>query len=666
MKRSISILLLLLLAGVHSTRGQRLTPTLGTLTDSEKTMTRYEPDPQAAAVVLFDIGESYFFDSENGYDIRFTRMKRTKIFSRAGFDEATVSIPFYVESPSKKEKVTSIEAYTYILKDGLVYKKALEASAVFEEQISNQVRVKKFTFPDVQEGCIIEYKYVFETPFMFNLPDWEFQGSIPAVYSEYTVKMIPFYEYVFIAQGITKFNYQLSEASKKKRTWGVVTETLGGKTGGGVEFTDMVHTYGMSDIPAFKDASLITSKEDYIMKMDFQLSKFYRPSGGSQAIISTWPDLNKGFLDHDRFGKYINASVKLSKKILEKELILGADLSTDKKCEAIMDYVHTTFRWDEHISNFSSKTAKEFLDQKTGNSADINLFLVGLLKAAGIQAEPVLISTRNHGKIKSDYPFAHYFNDVIVFVAGQRSFLMDGTDNMLSYDRIPVRCINEKGLVVTEGEVKWVGLEQRVPSAEDYEMHWTIDPGKATASLTVKIAANEYKAYDYRSQFAGDSTKISKHLQASPETKVHRIQALNIDKPRLPYVLTFNQTTALEHLENKLVIQPLLNFPLQENPLQQQVRTYPVDFVYPQSGKFRSFVDIPAGYRVESLPESISMDNEMARIILNATPSATGVEIAAEYVLKKSVYPPADYSKLKFYLGMIVKGFNVPVVLSKP
>ncbi len=102
MKRSISILLLLLLAGVHSTRGQRLTPTLGTLTDSEKTMTRYEPDPQAAAVVLFDIGESYFFDSENGYDIRFTRMKRTKIFPTWRFSPTQQAAIFSLKMRWKK------------------------------------------------------------------------------------------------------------------------------------------------------------------------------------------------------------------------------------------------------------------------------------------------------------------------------------------------------------------------------------------------------------------------------------------------------------------------------------------------------------------------------------------------------------------------------------
>ena len=62
----------------------------------------------------------------------------------------------------------------------------------------------------------------------------------------------------------------------------------------------------------------------------------------------------------------------------------------------------------------TSKTAKEFLNTRTGNAANINLFLCSMLNEAGIQASPVLLSTRDHGKILKDYPFQQFINYVIV------------------------------------------------------------------------------------------------------------------------------------------------------------------------------------------------------------------------------------------------------------
>ena len=61
------------------------------------------------------------------------------------------------------------------------------------------------------------------------------------------------------------------------------------------------------------------------------------------------------------------------------------------------------------VINFTNKSVKDLLSSKTGNSAEINLFLAGMLNAAGIEAYPVITSTRSNGKIQSDYPFLQPF-----------------------------------------------------------------------------------------------------------------------------------------------------------------------------------------------------------------------------------------------------------------
>src|SRR5690606_16266787 len=116
-----------------------------------------------------------------------------------------------------------------------------------------------------------------------------------------------------LVQGISRFNYQHSEVAKEKRVWGTVSETYGHKTGNGIEFQDLIYTYVLKDIPAFKDEAYLSSINNYIIKMDFQLAKFHSPRGQSSDVISTWTALNETLLKHERFGKYIKTSSRLGK-----------------------------------------------------------------------------------------------------------------------------------------------------------------------------------------------------------------------------------------------------------------------------------------------------------------------------------------------------------------
>ena len=55
----------------------------GQFSDYEVTLNQYDKDPEAEAIILFDIGASTFFLTDRGYDIRFKRKKRIKILSKS-------------------------------------------------------------------------------------------------------------------------------------------------------------------------------------------------------------------------------------------------------------------------------------------------------------------------------------------------------------------------------------------------------------------------------------------------------------------------------------------------------------------------------------------------------------------------------------------------------
>ncbi len=134
------------------------------------------------------------------------------------------------------------------------------------------------------------------------------------------------------------------------------------------------------------------------------------------------------------------------------------------KSRVIIEYVKANFTWDGNYSKYASQSAKDFFSTKTGNSADINLFLVALLNNAGIVTDPMILSIRDHGKVKTDYPFDHFTNYVVALVYTNSAFMADGTQKLLPYNKIPPKCMNEQGLIVTDDEeVQWLMTNGNLP-----------------------------------------------------------------------------------------------------------------------------------------------------------------------------------------------------------
>lgn len=634
----------------------------GDVTFEELNLKRYDKDPEAEALVLCDIGDSYFFDTDNGYDIRFTRIKRIKIFNKSGIRYATVTIPFYTDGYGRTELVKSIEANCYNMENGAVVEAHLNPKSVYEEVVSDHWKAKKFVIPNVREGSVIEFKYMLETPFHFNLPDWEFQGPIPALLSQYVVSMIPFYDYKYIIQGTPKLDIKTVVKSTKPRVYGSVSEGYaGGSTG--FKFNDLVHTFGMKDIPAFRDEYFITSRNDYIIKLDFQLANFYSPTGTIKEIMTTWPKMIDEFLKHEDFGGYIKKCKKPAEDALYG-LKSTPPQNQEEQCQKIIEFVKTNFKWNENYGKFTDKSPKELLIEKQGNPADINLFMIAMLQAAGMNADPVILSTRDNGKVKVDYPFESFFNYVIAAIRiNDRLILADGTEPMLAFDCIPTRCINEFGLLISDADVSWIALGNSNISTNRTDIKITVDPENMTARADVAIAADQYEAYNYKTTFQNDLEDIAGQLTMNNIRKISGLKTQNYEDASKPYLLSFEAETELESINNQIIISQFLHFPITDNKLKTTVRTYPVDMVYPVSFEFVSTIIVPSLYKVTSVPDNFLMDNELMSIKLNYTVNDDQIEAKGNYTYKKGVYSTSEYSRLKSYINAVIEEFNKPIIV---
>lgn len=147
---------------------------------------------------------------------------------------------------------------------------------------------------------------------------------------------------------------------------------------------------------------------------------------------------------------------------------------------------------------------KDFLKQQSGNTGNINLLLAGLLKSEGIEAYPVILSTRGNGTISFSHPFQQFFNYVIVLVEiDNRIILLDATDPLLYYSVLPEKCMNVEGLVIKPQSEEWITIQQKTSSTLQKNLKSEINPETNTIRTEALYLSTGADAYRLRSTYLG-------------------------------------------------------------------------------------------------------------------------------------------------------------------
>jgi hypothetical protein len=444
-------------------------------------MTRYDKDSSAAAVILTDYGEAYINVSSVDALLYFERHVRIKILKKEGMEWANGSIPLW-HSGSGGEKVTSLKAATYNLENGKIVETKMSKDNSFKEKFNKNINLQKFTLPNVKVGSVIEYSYTVSSEYLANFPNWKFQYDIPVRLSEYWALFPEFFTFEKYMQGFVPVtNYEVTRKNNS-------------------DFQIQAHHYVSKDVPAFKAEPFMTSEDNYVSKMNFALSYITFPGKPTQEIMGSWQKLNTELLESESFGKIITGSGFLKKKT--EELTAGI---TDpmQKVAAIHSYVKNTLEWDGEKDYLASSLKKVFDEDKKGTAGDINLALASMLEKINIPVDMVLLSTRDHGFIRKEYPMSSQFNYVICRAkVGDKTILLDATDKHLPMQLLPERCINGEGLVISATNSGWINIETKSKSRTAVNSEFTLlDDG--TFSGKINYTTDGYDAQRHRKAFLG-------------------------------------------------------------------------------------------------------------------------------------------------------------------
>ncbi|NNT70618.1 DUF3857 domain-containing protein [Flavobacterium sp. IMCC34852] len=639
---------------------------LGKVKKEELAEKVYAKDTSASAVIIFKKAKTTFtYYEENGFESATEFDIKIKIYKKEGFDWANFDIPYYVGYENlNDEYVDIISAYTYNLEGNEIIKEKVVSQSKFKKVINEFWAKKTITFPNVKEGSIIELKYRLKSENISVLPDFQFQYNIPVDYAEYESQVPEFYIYKGMIRGYVKpeVTYNVEPTSQSFNS--KIDKTNVGKV---MRYNQIVTKYIAKDIPALREEDYVNSINNYYGKIEHELELVRYPDQEPKQIATTWENVAKSIYEEERFGKELKETAYFMSDL---NLLIKKDFTKRDRINAVLSFVKTRMNWDEKYGYYTKKGVIKAYQEKVGNVAEINFILLSMLRMAGVEAYPVLISTRENGY--AQFPNKSIFNYVIVNVIDeQQSLLLDATDKNSDINILPIRDLNWNGRVIKEdGSSSEIDLMPQLNSKELINIIAQIKP-EGQVEGKIRQQYFDYNAYLYRDKYNG---LVKESLVDRLEKKYKGIEVTdyevqnNLDLTK-PIIENYNFTTnnSVEVIGDKIYTSPFLFFTLDVNPFKQEVREYPVDFGYPHQDKYNISLTIPEGYVIETLPtpKAVSMPDGLANFKYNISSTEKAVQISYAIDINNAVIGSEYYDALKSFFKELVNKQTEKIVLKK-
>ena len=476
----------------------------GKVSKEELLQKEHPSDPNADAAILYRETKTEFqYTQDAGWYMVTDYLERIKIYNKEGFDWANLTIDLY--RGSGEDKLIGLRGSTYYMDEGGKMKEVkLKNDGIFKEETTKFLSQTKVIMPDLREGCVIEYRYTINSPFIFNINEFRFQETIPVDKVEVQFKTPEYFVYKSHQRGWVPFKVE-NHSRERTLTFRQTTRDLSALTSTGIPETttrevklkEITYTVELENVPAIKEEAFVGNLNNYTTALQFEMSYIDQPGNPIKTYTTTWEDVSKSIYRADVFGAELDR-----KNYFESDLdkLLSGVTNPQEKVGVIFSHVLTKMNWNGYNGFYTNEGVRAAYKKGSGNVGDINLMLVAMLRYANLNANPVLVSTKAHGIPL--FPTRNGFNYVIAAVElPQGTLLLDGTNKNAEIGVLKSSILNWQGRMVTkEGNSSWVALSSQVPAIKSTMLNAEITPDLSMTGKAQNRFTGNY-AFQYRTEF---------------------------------------------------------------------------------------------------------------------------------------------------------------------
>ena len=639
-------MLLLLLYAVMVSKGQ--TQYFGQIDTADLKLTTCDFEKDANAMVLFDktaVNTEYLSTTV-------TIHRRIKILNDKGLDAANISIEYY--GKDNLERISDITAQTINFDNHVIKNIPVNPAQIFKQTVDKYTKKITFSFPAVKAGSVIEYSYVLTMDYEGGFPDWNFQGSLPVRYSEFSAKIIKDFIYAITPRVYTEYVKNTKEPMLDGSN-----HELGNN-----------YVWAVKNVPAFREEAFSTGFADNVQRVKFVLSLVQHDTHPSyRARITTWGKLAAEILDDVDFGDQLKKNLSDDEKIVESAKLLPAE---EDRTRFILGKVRSAMKWDGKNRWFTVDGVKKAWDKKLGNNAEINMILYIFLRQAGIKCSVVLASTREHGKFDVALPDLFYFDKIILgAVNGGKAIMLDATDKFTPFGAMPFDLLNCSALWLdpTSKLYHVDELKDPAPSRQAVFVNAEIKPdGKLEG--TTRITRFSYDRAGTLSRFEklGEVKYKEELANGNNALKILSFSRENVETDTLPLIESAAFRLDISAGDDKYVfINPNMFTNLHTNPFLSETRNSAIDFGSLNAFAIRGVYKYPDGYKIESIPQGISLSMPDNSISFKRIVSEQDRSLLVNYSIsfKKTIFPADEYPSIRDFYKKMFEMLNEQIVLKK-
>ena len=595
--------------------------------------------PNAASAMLLDLMDVTV--RPDGSTIAITRQAK-KIFTKRGRDdESEIKIPYNAAF----ETVRVTRART-IKPDGTVVDVKKDDIRESRPSDYDDVAVKAFSLPAVDDDCIIEYEYVTESK-ESQMPgqywqNWYFQGGFdPVMKTKLTIKA---------PKGL-KINESVSNSNVKP----TMKDLPDGKT--------VLYTWEDDNVAPFETEPMMPDADKSLPKLHL-------------STIASWQDVSNWYYELAKDRMTADDAIKAKMQ----ELIKGKT-TPEEKAKAIFYYVQEKTRYvaiSLGKSAFQPRAASRTLTNKYGDCKDMTTLLVAMLREAGVTAYPVLLQADSKDKRSAELPSPGAFNHAICKAEiGGKDYWLDATAAVCPWGVIPGADRGCEVLVVKDaGKGVWETIPFGTPEDNKSErlVKLTMNPD-GSAKGTISITGN------------GDTDMTLRAiLRDLPESK-RRLYAENLAQgvgtnPRVTDVKVSDYT----NMETPVTMTMEVTFPSWANQSGDLLlfRAKPDQTAGVGSSPFRedfrkndivqdSFsmasatmeLTLPSGYTPLSLPKDADIKSALGSFTRTVKQDGDKLTISVSGQNLRADVPPSRYEEVRKYYADYLKAADESVILKK-
>ncbi|MGP8215955.1 MAG: DUF3857 domain-containing protein [Bacteroidia bacterium] len=510
----------------------------------------------------------------------------------------------------------------------------------------------QFIFPGLTNGSrtILSYTEKLKDPHFF-FGDFYFGSGIPINEAEYSITF----------PSNVKIHYKLFHTSDSALSF---TSKVSGK--------NTTYTWRMQNIKKIKEEDNAPSFTYYVPGLLVFIDQYTE----DDKTVRVFADTNDFYNWNYSLVKDINTTISPEIKHVVDSITNGATSDLDK-VKRIFYWVQdqiTYIAYEDSLGGIVPRQASLVCSRRFGDCKDMAFTLAEMIRAAGLEAYPSWIGTRDIPYTFEDAPSKISTNHVIcTYINDGNYYFLDATGKNSPFN-FPTSMIQGKETMLDMGENKYrivkIPVLDTGKNIYSDSIHMQLDKTliKARGILTATGYNKEILGWGIQNADKKNQNKYMSDLLQKGNNKFMLDSSSCKNLADLDKELAINYSFSLEDYVQQNGNELYINMQLEKphlNDLLDADRQAPRNIEFKSVDKCITTLDIPKGYKVTYLPENTSYNSSLGGFKINYSVKGNVITDESYVYLNTLMINPSDFNEWNKMIRTLSRAYNESVTLSK-